>query len=315
MVEIVSKGGNYLLNIGPTGDGTIPAPSVATLRKVGAWVQANGESIYGTSASLLPEQPWGRITVKGDKLYLHVFTWPGDGVLRLPGLKNNLREAYALADPSGKLALHSADENAAITLPAKPFDEHDTVIVLRLEGTPRVEPPVVTQGSDSPFELDYQRGVTTGKAVKRFNRDGKFHIAKWTGPGDTITWNLLVSQAGKYQVRIRYSAREESSGARFVITVGGQTLTGTVVATGEGYQYRTFDLGAVKLTNAGSYTVEIKPIAESDRNLMFFQKLDLIPEGPPHDRVSAAALSAPVGEARGQRFRQARRGGSGFAPF
>jgi alpha-L-fucosidase len=280
MVEIVSKGGNYLLNIGPMGDGTIPAPSVATLRKVGEWVRANGESIYGTSASPLPEQPWGRITVKGDKLYLHVFSWPGDGVLRVPGLKNELRSAYALAAPSRKLTLGRANENVAVTLPAKPLDEYDTVIVLQLDGAPRVDPPVVTQGSDSPFELDYQRAVTSGKAVKRFNRDGKFHIAKWTGPNDAITWHLLVSQAGQYQVRIRYSARKESSAAKYAVTVGGQTLTGAVVETGEGYQYQTFDLGAVKLAKAGSYIVQIKPAAESGHNLMFFQELDLVPEGP-----------------------------------
>jgi alpha-L-fucosidase len=280
MVEIVSKGGNYLLNIGPMGDGTIPAPSVATLRKVGEWVRANGESIYGTSASPLPQQPWGRITVKGDKLYLHVFSWPGDGVLRVPGVKNELRAAYALAEPSHKLALDRANENVAVTLPAKPLDEHDTVIVLQLDGPPRVDPPVVTQGSDSPFELDYQLAVTSGKAVKRFNRDGKFHIAKWTGPEDTITWHLLVSQAGEYHVRIHYSARKESSGLKFVVNVGGQTLTGSVAETGEGYRYKTFDLGAVHLGKPGSYTVQIKPAAGLGRNLMFFQRIDLVPEGP-----------------------------------
>lgn len=280
MVEIVSKGGNYLLNIGPMGDGTIPAPTVATLRKVGEWVRANGESIYGTSASPVREQPWGRSTVQGDKLYLHVFSWPGDGVLRMPGLKNQLRSAYALADPSHKLTLQRMDGNVAITLPAKPLDELDTVIVLQLDGPPRVDPPVITQDTESPFELDSQLAVTSGKAVKRFNRDGKFHIAKWTGSDDAITWHLLVSQAGEYQVRIRYSARKESTGAKYSVTVGGQTLTGAVVETGEGYQYKTFDLGAVKLAKAGAYIVQIKPAAESGHNLMFFQRLDLVPEGP-----------------------------------
>ena len=280
MVEIVSKGGNYLLNIGPMGDGTIPAPTVATLRKVGEWVRANGESIYGTSASPVREQPWGRSTVQGNKLYLHVFSWPGDGVLRMPGLKNELRSAYALADPSRKLTLQRIDGNVAITLPAKQLDDLDTVIVLQLEGPPRVDPPVITQDTESPFELDSQLAVTSGKAVKRFNRDGKFHIAKWTGPDDAITWHLLVSQAGEYQVRIRYSARKESRGAKYSFTIGGQTLTGAVVETGEGYQYKTFDLGAVKLAKAGSYIVQIRPAAESGHNLMFFQQLDLVPEGP-----------------------------------
>jgi alpha-L-fucosidase len=247
---------------------------------LGEWVRANGESIYGTSSSPLPEQPWGRITVKADKLYLHVFSWPGDGILRVPGLKNDLQAAYALLDPARKLTLRSVDGNTLITLPAKPLDEHDTVIVLQLDGPPRVDPPVVTQGSDSPFELDYQSAVTSGKAVKRFNRSGKFHIAKQAGPNDAITWHLVVSQTGEYHVRIRYSARKESNGVKYVVTIGGQTLTAAVVETGEGYQYKTFNLGNVRLAKAGSYTVQIKPAVDWGQNLMFFQQLDLVPEGP-----------------------------------
>ena len=61
LVEIVSKGGNYLLNIGPMADGTVPSASIATLTKVGEWMQKNGESIYGTTASKLPEFPWGEL--------------------------------------------------------------------------------------------------------------------------------------------------------------------------------------------------------------------------------------------------------------
>jgi hypothetical protein len=167
----------------------------------------------------------------------------------------------------------------AITLPAKPLDEHDTVIVLQLDGPPAVDPPVVTQDTDPQFALDYQSAVTAGKAVKRFNVDGGFHLAKWTGPEDTITWNLLVSHAGQYQVRISYSARKESNGARYLVTVGGQTLTAAVAETGEGLQYKKFDLGNVRLAKAGAYTLQVRPAVESGRNLMYFQKLEMVREG------------------------------------
>jgi alpha-L-fucosidase len=280
MVEIVGKGGNYLLNIGPMADGTIPSPSAATLRRVGVWIEANGESIYGTSASPLPEQPWGRSTVKGDKVYLHVFSWPGDGRLPVPGLKNEVVAAYALTAPSRKLGVSSASGTSLIALPAKPLDDLDSVIVLQLAGPPQVDPPTITQGSDAPFELDYISAVTTGKATKRFNREGKFHIAKWTNAQDSIGWHLLVSQVGEYQMRIRYSAREESKDAKFVITAGGQSLAGIVVPTGEGYQYKTFDLGTIKFSSAGPYVVQIRPAADYDHNLMYFQLLELAPVGP-----------------------------------
>ena len=280
MVEIVGKGGNYLLNIGPMADGTIPAPSVATLRRVGLWMKSNAESIYGTSASPLPEQPWGRSTVKGDKVYVHVFSWPGDGHLPVPGLKNAVVAAHALKDSSHKLAVTRANGTSFVSLPAKPLDDLDTVIVLQLDGPPQVDPPTITQGSDAPFELDYISAVTSGKAVKRFNREGKFHIAKWTNPTDSITWHLLVSQVGEYHINIRYSARQESKGAGFVIAAADQSVAGAVVPTGEGYQYKTFDLGKIRFSKVGRYTVQMKPAAESGHNLMYFQSLELVPEGP-----------------------------------
>jgi alpha-L-fucosidase len=280
MVEIVGKGGNYLLNIGPKADGSIPAVSVKTLRAVGQWMQANGESIYGTSASPLPEQPWGRSTVKGDTVYLHVFTWPADGKLRVPGLENAAREAYPLASPERKLPITREYSTEVLTLAAQTRDENDTVIVLRLDGPPKVRPAVITQGSDAPFELDYLAAITSGKAVKRFNRQGKFHIAKWTGPSDTIQWHLLVSQSGDYHVRIRYAADKASKGDPYLVSIAGQKISGTVVETGQAYHYQLFDLGVLKISKAGPYVLELKPMSERGHNLMFFQSLELVPVGP-----------------------------------
>ena len=279
MVEIVSKGGNYLLNIGPMADGTIPAVNVATLHEVGRWMQTNSESIYGTSASPLPEQPWGRTTLKRDKVYAHVFSWPADGKLRVPGIENNVTEAYALASPGVKLAVTREYGTQVLTLTGHPDNEYDTVFVLQLDGPPKSEPRIITQGSDAPFSLDYLPAITSGKAVKRFNRQGKFHIAKWTGPGDSIQWHLLVSQTGEYKVRIQYAADVVSQGDPYVITIAGHTVKGTVQATGEAYHYQSFDLGSLKIAQAGFYTLELKPASERGHNLMYFQSLDLTPAG------------------------------------
>jgi len=279
LVEIVSKGGNYLLNIGPMGDGTIPAPSVATLEKVGAWMRQNGESIYGTSACPLPEFPWGRCTVKGSKIYFHVFSWPGDGVIRITGLHSEADGAYLLTEPSRKLKLTREHGAIGVSLPATPPDAIDTVVVMELAAPPKVDPPVLTQGSDAAFELDYLAAVTAGRAVKRFNRAGSFHISKWTGPQDSVTWHLLVSQAGRYKVTIRYAAQNAWANRKYVVTFGSQSLTGVVAATGEGYQYKTFDLGRLEIPKAGAYSVSIRPAAAADRYLMYFQSLQLKPEG------------------------------------
>jgi alpha-L-fucosidase len=87
LADIASKGGNYLLNVGPTAEGVIPSESIEILKQVGAWMKTNGESIYGTTASPLDAAPaWGRVTQKDKKFYLHVFDWPTGGSLELPKL-------------------------------------------------------------------------------------------------------------------------------------------------------------------------------------------------------------------------------------
>ena len=91
LVDIASKGGNYLLNVGPTAEGEFPQASISILQAMGAWMKVNGEAIYGTQASPLGALPWGRCTRKGNVLYLFVFDWPKDGVLSVPGVKGTAR--------------------------------------------------------------------------------------------------------------------------------------------------------------------------------------------------------------------------------
>ena len=138
LVDIISKGGNYLLNVGPTGKGVIPAGAVADLSAVGAWMQVNGEAIYGTKAGPLKTVPsWGRVTQKGDNLYLHVFEWPKDGKLVVPeiGTTQAMLSAHLLADKSGarlNLKQDAAAGTVVIDVPAQPLDPADTVVVLQL---------------------------------------------------------------------------------------------------------------------------------------------------------------------------------------
>jgi alpha-L-fucosidase len=138
LVDIASKGGNYLLNVGPTAEGVIPAPSVQRLREMGAWMKVNGEAIYGTSASPFKDQlPWGRVTRKGTTLYLHVFAWPKDGKLLVPGLKNKVGAAKLLAG-GGKLAAQTTPAGVVVTLPAAAPDPLSSTVALTLDGPPQV---------------------------------------------------------------------------------------------------------------------------------------------------------------------------------
>jgi alpha-L-fucosidase len=139
LVDIASKGGNFLLNVGPTSEGLIPAPSVERLNEVGAWMKVNGIAIYGTSKSPMKSQPaWGRVTQKGDTLYLHVFDWPADGKISVAGLKNKINSATLLAT-GAKLKTASNAAGVTVFVPGAAPDKISSTIVLKLNGEPKVE--------------------------------------------------------------------------------------------------------------------------------------------------------------------------------
>jgi alpha-L-fucosidase len=144
LVDIASKGGNFLLNVGPTSAGLIPGPSVDRLKEMGAWMNVNGAAIYGTSKSPLPVPPsWGRVTQKGDTLYLHVFDWPADGKLVVPGLKNSVAKAFLLKPNFFGWHKHLSTANevggVVVKVPAQAPDKISSTIVLKLNGAPELD--------------------------------------------------------------------------------------------------------------------------------------------------------------------------------
>ncbi|NLF07646.1 MAG: alpha-L-fucosidase [Pirellulaceae bacterium] len=132
LIDVASKGGNLLLNVGPTAEGVIPEPSVERLREIGRWMKVNGESIHGASACPFPKAPqWGRITSKPGKLYLHVFDWPADGRLLVQTPKGKPAAAYLLADANREpLGIASGEGGVVISLPAQAPDAAASVVVL-----------------------------------------------------------------------------------------------------------------------------------------------------------------------------------------
>jgi alpha-L-fucosidase len=151
LVDIVSKGGNFLLNVGPTAEGFIPEPSVERLKAIGDWMKVNSDSIYGTGPTPFgaeagsfdpvkkgkdgkplfnPSWVW-RCTTKPGKLYLHLFKWPTSGKFEIPTVKQKVTRAYLLADPGRKpLVVSQTPKGVTITLPEKAPDPIDSVICL-----------------------------------------------------------------------------------------------------------------------------------------------------------------------------------------
>jgi len=129
LAEVASKGGNLLLDVGPTPDGTIQPEFQQRLLAIGSWLRINGTSIYGTTYGPLQGLPWGKTTAKGNLIYLHVFDWP-PGKLEVSGLQARVIQAALVA--SGRaLKFKQSGERLSIALPKEAPDPADSVVALR----------------------------------------------------------------------------------------------------------------------------------------------------------------------------------------
>jgi len=183
LVDIASKGGNYLLNVGPTSEGVIPQASEERLAEIGKWMKVNGNSIYGTTASPFPYLAWGRCTRKGETLYLHVFQWPADGRLKVP-MTGDVVSAHLLAGDEERLKARVMEDHVIITVPKEAPDKIDSVIALRIKGEPQVA-----------------MAATLYKAATASSEDGIHKAANAVDGDESTYWSAAPGQhAGWLQV-------------------------------------------------------------------------------------------------------------------
>jgi len=212
LVDIASKGGNFLLNIGPKADGTFPPEAIDHLKGIGAWMKVNHDSIYDTTASLFDSLPWGRCTVRASsgksKLFLHVFDWPANGKLTVPGLGNAVRGARILGGP--KVVADRVGPNVIVSLPALTHNPIDTVVELDVSGKPVVfkSPTIETVTPGFVTSVDVPISVPTGLTVR------------YTTDGSPVTAHSSV-----YSARIHVTKPETISAAGFY---NGKCVTQTV---------------------------------------------------------------------------------------
>ena len=276
LIDVASKGGNYLLNVGPTAEGLIPAPSVERLAEVGKWLQANGESVYGSTAAPFKKQPgWGRITRKADTLYLHVFAWPSDRKIVLP-VSNPAGQARLLARPGMSLTTVATDQGLEIQLPATAPDPIASVIAVTLDGPlQKILPPAISQAADGCIPLTAAAAEINGNTA-RLEPGAEPNIGYWTDSRDSLEWTIDVTRSGQFAPVLNYACDPGSTGGEIVISVGGQTIRGIVESTGDWKNYRTATLGQLPLEK-GRVTVTLKVLRKKGLAIMNLRSITLSP--------------------------------------
>jgi alpha-L-fucosidase len=281
LIDIASKGGNYLLNVGPTAEGEIPKEIVERLEGVGQWMAVNGDAIYGTSASPFKKLAWGRCTQKPGKLFLHVFDWPKGEVivptigglipanavldrpeheLVVPGLKNKVTKAYLLADREQKpLTTRATDQGVSVYMPTEAPDKIATVVVLEIEGQPQVEQAIITQAADGAIGLPAAEADIHGQEARYESGDGRDNIGYWTNKKDWVSWDFVLKIPGRFEVEITLACIDNQAGSEYTIAVDKEKLSGKVEGTGEWTKFVSSKIGTLNLSTPGQLTLSVRP--------------------------------------------------------
>jgi len=273
LVNSASKGGNYLLNIGPKSNGEFPQESIDRLKGVAAWMKDNSESIYGTTRTPFARLNWGRCTkkefVNGTKLYLHIYDWPKDGKLELPGLRSKVEAAYFLADMQTPVKIETTEEGATMYLPKEAPDDIDTVVVAKIIGELKVDRILPCQNKDRAIDLTigdvYVKNRAYGDKIKiETNDDDEKMATNWIDTKASLYWIIRVDEPGEFEVLAEIAAIEPTD---LLVTGNKKSVKAKVPATGSSEKFQQVSLGKLKLSK-GEHTITIKLQAKTGKPMV-----------------------------------------------
>jgi len=280
LIDCASKGGNYLLNVGPTAEGVIPFQSVIRLQQIGRWMDQNGTAIFGTKPGPFAALPYGRCTMRDRTLFVHVFDVPADRMLPLAGLQTKVKKAYLLADAK-KTALEVADSvNGPVVqlplYPAAPWNEHANVVVVELDGEAVVENRILP-ATDGSFTLAARDAEIEGGGGAHYEAgDGKDNIGYWSDTKSVVVWNVALPRAGRFDVILK-NAVKAGSGGSFVANIGAATLQASAAETGEWTTFKDQNIGTVEIAKAGQVRIALKAESITGEGIMNLQSVRLVP--------------------------------------
>ena len=262
LIATVARGGTYMLNIGPRGDGSVPEHAAETLRNAGEWIHRYPQVVYDTAASPWKHAlPWGDVTVKNNTLFLTISKWPASGKLYLPGLKTSIKSATLLKGTDSETLKHQMENGwICFTVPASAPEKLISVIQVDLQGKPEADScfgidPDATTEILSDFATVKGAGKETKKWMEKFGEWKHItQIFNWES-GSAATWEVNVLKPGNYQVDLTYAGE-----TRLVWTVavdGGQAILNQQNAS---HNYQAFQIGWLNFPKPGKYKVNVSCI-------------------------------------------------------
>jgi alpha-L-fucosidase len=258
LVDIASKGGNYLLNVGPKADGTMPEASIERLRAVGRWMKTNGQAIYGTTASPTRRPGWGRVTAKVDKgqtvLYLLVFDWPTDGKLPV-SVTNEVVSCGLLADASRSFDVTRQEDGLVVNVSGRAPDPICSVVVLTITGQPKVVVYRVPQQADGQLALSAVDAELHGE-LRIEAKDDKPNIGYWVNSDDWIEWGVRIQQPAEFKVVADIATMGESG---LIVQFGQHQFAAKIPNTGDYATFQTVELGKIRIDQAGVGGIVVRP--------------------------------------------------------
>lgn len=283
LCDIASKGGNYLLNIGPKADGSIPEQSLRSMADIGRWMDSYGDSIYGSTASLFPKLPWGRSTTKLDKegtgsIYLHVFDWPADRQLLLPGLLTPPQSAQLLnAGSKASLSCKLGPRGLTLSLPKDAPDAIASVIALRMD-----QRPVIVEARPQPdarghLELLPKDATLHGGLKIEQKADHTDNIGLWTRASASADYKVRFPKAGSWKVAVEYAAPDAPAPSQALLTGADEKISFRLPSTGGWEKFKTLEAGTLRIATPGERSLHLQAQEFSGEGLMNLRRIILTP--------------------------------------
>jgi len=259
LLEISSKGGNFLLNIGPTADGVVPQPSVDVLREMGQWLDKFGQTVYHTRTSPVQTDAFGRVTYRDEMFYPHVWKLNVSRIITIP---------YQVA---GNCAVELLTDGTPL-----PFTIHSNSVSVNFNAV-TLDPPAttlrfqpldfITADAQGRFLLNPDKAHLRGDGLCV---DASGYVGCWTEGKNRVFWRFKSGLSHNYEIMMHYAADPCCAGKDLNIRVNDQIISHTTRSTGGLDDYLFFSIDSLSVA-AGWTDLIVEPAGGEVPNIRLKQ--------------------------------------------